>query len=174
MRVRGIVKRLLPALNLFALAGILLASRGVQAAASQQNDGGAPGGPQPFSVTPTYEDVAYATTSDTQKLDIYLPFGDGPFPAVVMFHGGGFLFGDKTDIPDLVGKALLNDGYAIVGVNYRLSGEAKFPAAVQDVKAAVGFLHANAANYNLNPDEFVTLGTTRISATPVSPVASRW
>ena len=155
-RVTGIVKRLLPALSLLALLGILLAGGGAQAAASQQNDGGNQGGRQPFSVTPTYQDVAYANASDTQKLDIYLPSGgDGAFPAVITIHGGAFQFGDKAWIPDPVVKALLNEGYAVVSMNYRLSGEAKFPAAVQDAKAAVRFLRANAANHNLNPDEFV-------------------
>jgi acetyl esterase/lipase len=108
---------------------------------------------QPFSVTPTYEDVPYATASDTQKLNIYLPSSgdDGPFPTVIMLHGGAFQFGDKTWIPEPVVRALLNGGYAVVSMNYRLSGEAKFPAAVQEAKAAVRFLRANAANYNLNP-----------------------
>ncbi len=115
--------------------------------------------PQPFSVTPTYQDVPYANASDTQKLDIYLPSGDeGPFPTVIMIHGGAFQFGDKTWIPEPVVRALLNDGYAVVSMNYRLSDEAKFPAAVQDAKAAVRFLRANATNYNLDSDEFVAYG----------------
>jgi acetyl esterase/lipase len=45
-------------------------------------------------------------------------------------------------------------GYAVAGVNYRLSGEALAPAQIQDVKAAVRFLRANATTYNLNPDKF--------------------
>ena len=121
--------------------------------------GGIPGGPpQPFNVTPTYANVAYASASPTEKLDIYLPSGAGPHPTVIFFHPGAFMFGDKTDIPDSVGKALLKNGYAIVGVNYRLSGEAKFPAAVQDGKAAVRFLRANAATYDLDPNNFVAWG----------------
>jgi acetyl esterase/lipase len=123
--------------------------------------GGVPGGPpQPFSVTPTYEDVAYANVSETHKLDIYVPSGPGPHPTVIYFHPGAFMFGDKTDIPDSTGKALLKDGYALVGVNYRLSGEAKFPAAVQDAKASARFLRANAAEYDLDPDNFVAWGAS--------------
>ncbi len=124
-----------------------------------------PGGPPPggagptgFSATAAYTDVAYATTSGTQQLDIYLPEGEGPFPAVINFHAGGFKFGDKSMIPDTVGTALLAAGIAIVGVDYRLSDEAAFPAAVQDAMASIRFLRANAAQFNLNPDEFVAFG----------------
>jgi len=49
-------------------------------------------------------------------------------------------------------------GYALASVNYRLSGEATWPAAVNDIKAAIKFLRANAAKYNLDPDKFATWG----------------
>ncbi len=107
----------------------------------------------------TYTNVAYATASNAQKLDIYLPSGDGPFPVVVFIHGGAFLMGDKSmeasNAAVLVGK-----GYAAVSINYRLSGEAKFPAQIQDCKAAVRFLRANAAKYKLNPDKIASWGAS--------------
>ena len=71
------------------LVGILPAGGGAQLPARQQNDGGAPEEQQPFSVTPTYEDVAYATAPDTQKLDIYLPSGYGPSPTVILTASSG-------------------------------------------------------------------------------------
>jgi len=114
--------------------------------------------PANLSVTPTYQDVAYTPTAGTQKLNLYLPAGDGPFPVVVNIHGGGFKFGDRSMVGAVVGQALLDGGYAIASVDYRLSGEATFPAAVQDVKAAVRFLRANAAQYKLNPDQIVAFG----------------
>ncbi|MFZ4660216.1 MAG: alpha/beta hydrolase fold domain-containing protein [Caldilineaceae bacterium] len=114
--------------------------------------------PANLSVTPTYQDVAYTPTAGTQKLNLYLPTGDGPFPVVVNIHGGGFKFGDRSMVGAVVGQALLDGGYAIASVDYRLSGEATFPAAVQDVKAAVRFLRANAAQYKLNPDQIVAFG----------------
>lgn len=126
--------------------------------------GGMPGGAgafgagSSFTATPAYADVAYASTSATQQLDIYLPAGDGPFPVVVNLHAGGFKFGDKGMIPGTLGTALLEAGYAVVGVNYRLSGEAPFPAAVLDVRAAVRFLRANAAEYKLDPDRIAAFG----------------
>lgn len=104
-------------------------------------------------------DVPYASHSQAQKLDIYLPNeGEGPFPVIVAIHGGGFREGDKTgaDIaPMLEG---VNRGYAVVAVNYRLSQEAFFPAAISDVKAAIRHVKANAEEYNLNPDKIAAWG----------------
>jgi acetyl esterase/lipase len=114
------------------------------------------------SVTPTYTDLAYASVSPAQKLDLYIPTtGNGPFPVVLMVHGGGFMMGDKADGAGLAGvDQLLAAGYAVASINYRLSGEAKYPAQIQDAKAAVRFLHANAAKYNLNPDRFGAWGAS--------------
>ena len=71
------------------------------------------------------------------RLDIYLPdHGDGPFPIILHIHGGGFAIGDKRDIHLVPYLRALQRGYAVVSVNYRLSDEAIFPAAVMDVKAA--------------------------------------
>ncbi|MDR6220842.1 alpha/beta hydrolase [Deinococcus soli (ex Cha et al. 2016)] len=103
------------------------------------------------TIAPVARNVAYARTSPTQTLDVYLPTGSGPFPAVIAIHGGGFRFGDKAGWSAAVGTALLKAGYAVVAVNYRLSGEARFPAAPQDVKAAVRFIRANAARYRIDP-----------------------
>ncbi len=111
------------------------------------------------NVTQYWLDVPYATQSEAQKLDIYLPNeGEGPFPVILAVHGGGFEFGDKaTDEmnPELTG---VNRGYAVVSVNYRMSGEAKFPAAVHDVKAAVRFIKAHAAEYDLDATRIAAWG----------------
>ena len=105
----------------------------------------------------SYSDVAYATNSSAQKLDISLPTGAGPFPVVVFIHGGAFLMGDKAMEASNM-AALVAKGYAAVAINYRLSGEAKFPAQIQDCKAAIRFLRANAAKYKLNPDKMASWG----------------
>lgn len=106
-----------------------------------------------------YLDIPYASLSPAQKLDIYLPDeGEGPFPVIVSIHGGAFLGCDKSDAqvePMLEG---LKRGYAVVAVNYRLSWEAKFPALVHDVKAAVRWIRANAARYGFDPDHIAAWG----------------
>lgn len=114
------------------------------------------------SVDPTHTDLAYATISETQKLDLYIPTsGAGPFPVVVMIHGGGFMFGDKADGAGLTGvDQLLAAGYAVASINYRLSGEAQYPAQIHDTKASVRFLRANAEKYNLNPERFGAWGAS--------------
>ncbi|MEI6143785.1 MAG: alpha/beta hydrolase, partial [Mariniphaga sp.] len=105
----------------------------------------------------TYTNVAYATTSSAQVMDIYLPSGSGPFPVVVIIHGGAFLMGSKSG-ESANCAALTAQGYAAVSIDYRLSGEAKFPAQIQDCKAAVRFLKANATKYKLNPDKMGSWG----------------
>jgi acetyl esterase/lipase len=113
------------------------------------------------SVKNKFTDIAYATKSKTQKLDIYLPNeGKGPFPTIISFHGGGFYEGNKSrqyTAPMLQG---LNHGYAVVTVDYRLSDEAKFPAAINDAKAAIRFIKVNAAQYNLNPNKIALWGSS--------------
>jgi acetyl esterase/lipase len=104
-------------------------------------------------------DLPYATLSPAQKLDIYLPDqGDGPFPVLLHIHGGGFAIGDKQDQHILAYLKGLTHGYAVVSVNYRLSGEAIFPAGLQDVKASIRWLRANSQTYHLNSDKIAACG----------------
>jgi acetyl esterase/lipase len=107
---------------------------------------------------PDYADLAYASLSEAQKLDLYLPEGDGPFPLVINIHGGGFKIGDKQMLDPEIAAGLLAKGIAVASIDYRLSGEAKFPAAIEDAKAAVRFLRANAASYRLDPARFLVFG----------------
>jgi len=114
--------------------------------------------PQTMAV-PQHPDLAYATLSPTQKLDLYLPLGSGPFPLVLMVHGGAFLFGDKAEPMSSHGTdELLEHGYAVAVMNYRLSGEAKAPAQIKDVKTAVRWLRAHAHEYHLDPEKFAAWG----------------
>lgn len=104
-------------------------------------------------------DIAYANVSPAQKLDIYLPAeGNGPFPVIVSIHGGAFMAGDKHDVQVTPMLKALEHGYSVVSINYRMSGEAKFPALVHDVKAAIRWIRANAKTYLLDPDKIATWG----------------
>ncbi|MCU0489587.1 MAG: alpha/beta hydrolase [Anaerolineales bacterium] len=104
-------------------------------------------------------DLAYASLSPAQKLDLYWPEqGNGPFPVVVSIHGGAFMGGDKRDIQLTPMLEVLKHGYALAGVNYRMSGEAKFPALIHDIKTAIRWLRANAARYLLDPQRIAVWG----------------
>lgn len=139
-------------------AALLFLSMGLAGCASTGAASVAPA-LQGTATTQTLRDVAYAQTSAAQKLDIYMPAGAGPFPAVVLIHGGAFKRGDKA-MDAAHAATLVAKGYVAVAINYRLSGEAKFPAAVHDAKAAVRFIRARASNYRINPDKIGVWGAS--------------
>lgn len=104
-------------------------------------------------------DVPYGTESKQQCFDMYLPDeGNGPFPLFVHIHGGGFAFGDKRD--DHMDAYLLGikRGYAVASIEYRLSGEAKFPAAPLDCREAIRYIKTHAAEYCVDPNRIAVLG----------------
>lgn len=105
-------------------------------------------------------DIPYAQQSPSQILDIWYPNeeSDEPYPVIVHFHGGGFKFGghrEDSEEPMLRGT---DRGYAVVSVEYRKSGEARFPAMLYDAKAAIRFLKTNAEKYKLDPQRIVLWG----------------
>jgi acetyl esterase/lipase len=102
---------------------------------------------------PDVANVAYGDASPAQTLDLYLPKGAGPFPVVVYAHGGAFRFGDKRER----GKEFADDiaalnakGIAFASIDYRLSGEAVYPAAVIDIKLAIRWLRTEGAAHKLD------------------------
>lgn len=121
------------------------ASTSAQASASRSQPGGV-------------QTVAYAQESPTQTMQLYLPVGaDGDVPVVVLIHGGAFEMGDSTMESDYA-EELVANGFAVAAINYRLSGEAAYPAGAQDVKAAVRYLRANADEYGINPGQIAAWG----------------
>lgn len=106
----------------------------------------------------SYLDIPYGK-SKAQAIDIYLPDeGDGPFPLVVHIHGGGFAFGDKRDdhMNAYLGGVRL--GFAVASVEYRVSGEAPFPAAVLDCREAIRFLKEHASEYRIDASRIGLIG----------------
>jgi len=103
-------------------------------------------------------------------LDLYLPAetveppADG-FPLVVFIHGGGWMDGDTrrmgafVDFPGVL-ASLAARGYVVASIEYRLSGEAVFPAQIQDVKAAIRWLRSKASAYGIDPKRAVTWGVS--------------
>jgi acetyl esterase/lipase len=107
----------------------------------------------------SFLDVPYGNISKVQSMDIFLPDeGEGPFPLLIHIHGGGFAIGDKRD--GHVRKLLdsITMGYAFASANYRLSGEAIFPAAVLDCRQMIRFIKANAEKYSIDPDRIAVIG----------------
>jgi acetyl esterase/lipase len=89
-------------------------------------------------------------------LDLYCPKKvSGPAPVIVWIHGGAWRRGGKRKCPAV---ALVPDGFAVASIDYRLSTTAPFPAQIEDCKAAVRWLRANAAKYNLDPDRIGVWG----------------
>ena len=104
-------------------------------------------------------DVAYGTESPRQCYDLYLPEeGQGPFPLFIHIHGGGFAFGDKRDDHMDAYLTALHRGYAVASIEYRVSGEAKFPGAVLDCREAVRHIKANGEKFLLDIDRIAVLG----------------
>lgn len=102
---------------------------------------------------------AHRDTGDL-LLDLYRPTNvQGPVPVVVWVHGGGWFTGDRTLAPDLAGHARAT-GCAMASIEYRLSGEALFPAQLHDVRAAVRFLRGHAAELGLDPDRIGVWGAS--------------
>lgn len=123
-------------------------------------DGADIGKPQASgSADADYSAVAYASNSASQVCDIYLPDGEGPYPVIIIYHGGGFMFGDQTmAIIQPVIKSSVEHGYAVVSADYRKSSEEVFPAAVSDAKAVVRFVRANAEEYGFDAEHIAVWG----------------
>ncbi len=128
-------------------------------AAACGGSGSAPSVPTP--IVRERLDVHYANTSNAQRLDLYLPvIGDGPFPLIVWIHGGAFSGGSKALAANSAARQMTSRGFAIASLEYRLSGEALFPAGVLDLKAAIRHLRANATAYRIAPDKIGAWGSS--------------
>lgn len=102
-------------------------------------------------------DVEYSRVGERVAMDIYRPKSPGPHPAVLAIHGGGFRAGTRAGYRALCIR-LAQQGYVAATASYRLAPRHQFPAAVEDVKAAVRFLRANATKYDVDPDRIGATG----------------
>jgi len=91
-------------------------------------------------------------------VDLAMPReGEGPFPALVCIHGGGWHGGSRQQLDKSI-ETFAGRGYVAITVSYRLAPDAKFPAQIEDCKAAVRWLRANAKGLKINPDRIGALG----------------
>jgi alpha-L-fucosidase 2 len=104
-------------------------------------------------------DIEFAKPGgESLTLDAYVPEGTGPFPAVIIVHGGGFVRGDKqTFVPPLF-EPLANAGFAWFSINYRLAPKYQLPAAVADVESAVRWVRAHAKEYKVDTKRLALMG----------------
>jgi len=94
-----------------------------------------------------------------QKLDLFVPSNDDkPMPLVIYIHGGGWQSGSKVGGSLSLVKPLVEKNFAVASINYRLSGEAKFPAQIQDVFCAIRFLRQRAPEYDVNTSKIGLIG----------------
>ncbi len=102
-------------------------------------------------------DLVYKRVNGTVlTLNLYRPEEvSGPLPVIVWIHGGGWRRGRKEQCPAV---ALVQDGFAVASIDYRLSSAAPFPAQIEDCKAAVRWLRANASTYHLDADQIGAWG----------------
>lgn len=105
-----------------------------------------------------WRDLVYQTLPGyrPQIVDVYRPATPGPHPLILYIHGGGWMGGHTrhsgalADFPKVL-AALAAEGFTVASLEYRLSAEARFPAQLQDVNAALRFLRARAAEYRIDP-----------------------
>ena len=108
--------------------------------------------------TRALKDLAYVPGGhERQRLDLYLPPTGSRWPLVVAIHGGAFRMGSKQGEP---AGAFVARGFAVAAINYRLSQHAVFPAQIEDCKAAVRWLRANATRYGYDPERAASYGAS--------------
>jgi len=110
------------------------------------------------------KNIPYAGSDNPrQQLDLIVPKkqqGDKPLPVIVYIFGGGWQTGDKAQGYSLLNAAVARGDCAGITINYRLSGEAIWPAQIHDCKAAIRWVRANAKKYNFDPDRIGVIGAS--------------
>jgi len=101
--------------------------------------------------------VRYASDNRKQALDIYIPYGEPPFPVMVYIHGGAFHLMDKRSYKRIA-RRFASMGYVVLNINYRLAPRFRFPAAYQDIDMAVAWARDNAVRYGGDAGRMVLAG----------------
>lgn len=109
-------------------------------------------------VTFTQVDAWYGHTRQDLKLDLIYPYdAEKEYPCIVWICGGAWLTMDKSAHLAYLTE-LARKGFVVASVQYRTSNEAKFPAQLQDVKAAIRYLRAHAGRYHIDSEKFGVMG----------------
>ena len=131
---------------------------------SRTREGNRPGQPRAPEGIRSELDVPYAGTDNPrQRLDVFLPKepkGDKPLPVIAWIHGGAWRGGDKRSGMGQLARLVASGHYAGVSIGYRLTGESIWPTQIQDCKAAVRWIRANARKYNFDPERIGVWGSS--------------
>jgi len=114
--------------------------------------------PEPDSTIQISRSIVYASLAGRDlHIDVYRPRRLGTFPAVLIIHGGGWRSGNRH-MEEPMAVALAEHGYVAATIEYRLSGEAKFPAALEDLKAGVRWLRKKSQKLGVDTGRIAALG----------------
>lgn len=118
--------------------------------------------------------IRYAEKTPYELLDIFLPDeGEGPFPLVIDVHGGGFYYGSRSSVRFEPVLEMIRRGYVVATFDYTLSPYGKFPLQIQELKAAIRYLKANAARYRIDASHIglwgLSAGAHIVTLTALSP-----
>ena len=110
-------------------------------------------------IKPDFANIEYASVSGISlTLDIYIPpHISYPYPTIIWIHGGGWQSGSKENVN---GTWLIQKGFAIVSINYRLTDKAIHPAQINDCKAAIRWIRANAQKYHFDNNKIGVFGSS--------------
>lgn len=109
-----------------------------------------------------HSNLEYANVNgNSLQLDLYVPNDQtSSTPLIIWIHGGGWRGGSRTLFNNSIQVNQARRGYAVATISYRLSGVAKFPAQIHDVKTAIRWLKANSSTYNINPEKVALWGSS--------------
>ena len=104
-------------------------------------------------------DVVFTPDAWPQKLlaDIYVPRGEGPWPGVLLIHGGGWEGGDRAQVQSLA-ERLAKRGFVTFNTTYRFAPQYRFPAQLEDVQQALRWMQANGPQYRMRPERIGVFG----------------
>jgi alpha-L-fucosidase 2 len=114
-------------------------------------------GHEPHASDRLTKDIVYDEERNL-RLDAYVPPGAGPFPAVVLVHGGGWEAGDKVTYITPLFEPLARAGFAWFSIDYRLTPEVRHPEQMDDLRRAVAFVRSQAARFRVDPKRLAVIG----------------
>ncbi|WP_066938601.1 alpha/beta hydrolase [Microtetraspora fusca] len=144
-----------------ALAAVLLPSTGAAAAAGDPTPSPSPTTSATVSAVPLPSDTNVRTFSygahPRQRIDVWWHNTGERHPAVFIIHGGWWSGGDKKSTAS-ISQSYAQLGYTVISINYRLSGDAPWPAQRSDALNAIATMRRHAETFNMDPDRYVVLG----------------